>query len=240
MYLGNKSLFSTTQNCKQMKKIVGSISRGQGHEILNQLEAAMKAVGVDPEQTSKNLLSRNGFKKLMMDHLKANGNAIVSEKFEPTDFIVSTTPSNETYTIGKDLKKLIATKEDGGVFDWIDGDITDWFGDVSFTDTESVSGKVQLFKNSITHHNIIGEGENLDIYQEYELGHALLLVTQLVKAGAIEKKGYGVIIYLKNQRNGNRYGLNVYRLGDGKLRVYIYRVNLVNEWHAGRGVLFSN
>lgn len=223
-----------------MVKIVGSISRGQGHEILNQLEAAMKAVGVDPEQTSKRLLNGNGFKKLMMDHLKANGAAIVSEKFEATEFIVSTTPTGNTYTIGKDRRKLVATKADGGLFDYVDDDIAGWFPKVEFNDNESVSGKLQLFKNSITHRDIIAEGEQLGIYQEYELGQALLLANQLITAGALERNGYGVIIYLKNRKGDSRYRLSVWRGGNGRLKIRVYEVNLGYGWLASDGVLFSN
>lgn len=169
-----------------------------------------------------------------------NGKQNTSEKFDPATFVVSTTPTQKTYTIGTDRKKLISTKEEGGLFDWVDPDIAKWFPDVIFTDTEPVSGKVQLFKNNIKHRDIIAEGENLGIYEEYELGAGLLLANELVKAGAIEKRGYGVIICLKNRKNDTRCRLDVYRRGDGRLHVRVNGVNPGNEWGAGDGVLFIN
>jgi hypothetical protein len=224
-----------------MKSNVGSTATpGQVHSAYLQMNKAFNQMGVDPFETMRKLIKGNFFEKSVISYLKENGHAIVSDKFESADFKVSTMPTGKTYTIGTDRKSLIGTKEEGGLFDWVDPDIAKWFPDVVFTDNEETSGQVQLFKNNMKHREIIAEGESLGIYEEYELGYALFLVNELVKAGAIEKKGYGVIIYLKNRKNDNRYRLFVYRRDGGGLEVRINKVGPVYEWHAGDGVLFSN
>lgn len=223
-----------------MTKVVSSTTAtpGQVHELYLQIEKVLKGTK-NPYETMSKLLKSKVFEKAAREYVNQNC-SVVSEKFEPTEFIVSTTPTGNTYSIGKDRKKLIATKEDGGLFDYVDNDIAGWFPEVSFTDTESVSGKVQLFKNNITHRNIITEGEKLGIYQEYELGHALLLANQLVTVGALERKGYGIIIYLKERKDNIRYRLSVWRSGSGELLVSVSEVDPGSEWYAGSGVLFSN
>lgn len=223
-----------------MAKVVSSTTatHGQVHEMYLQIEKVLKGTE-NPYETMSKLLKGKVFEKAAREYVKQNS-SVVSEKFDATEFVVTTTPSGNTYNIKNDIKKLLPTKAEGGLFDYRDGDIAGWFGDVNFTDSEAVTGKVQLFKNAITHRNIIAEGENLGIYQEYELGHALLLANELVKAGAIEKRGYGVIIYLKNRKNDTRCRLYVWRYGRGELRVYVSRVSLDDEWFAGDGVLFSN
>lgn len=223
-----------------MTKVVSrnTATPGQVHEMYLQVERALKGTP-DVQKMMSRLLNAKVFEKVAKEFIKADG-GFVSEKFEPTDFVVSTTPSGDAFNIKKDIKKLLPTKEEDGLLDYRDSDIVSWFGDVTFTDTEAVSGRVQLFKSNITHRDIIAEGENLGIYQEYELGHALLLANELVKAGAIEKPGYGLIIYLKNRKGDNRDRLDVWRGDDGRLRVGISSVGLDDGWDAGDGVLFSN
>jgi hypothetical protein len=227
-----------------MSKIVGNpVTRGQANETVNQIENTFKECGVDPQQTLKRMLNKKAFRTIVLEWLKTNDQMqVVSEKFDTTEIVVSTVAATgNTYNIKKDIDRLVATKEKvGGYFDWVDPDIAKWFGDVNYTDTELVSGRVQLFKNAITHRDIIAEGETLGIYEEYELGAALLLASQLVTVGAIEKPGYGIIIYLKERKDDTRFRLYVHRDSGGKLKVDVDEVNLAFEWLAGRGVLFSN
>jgi hypothetical protein len=225
-----------------MEKDVSSkhVTTSQMFDMYLQIEKVLSSTP-NPHEVMSKLLKSKVFEKAAREFFKQNGN-VVSEKFESTEITISTTPSGNTFNIKNDIKKLLATREEGGLFDHRDGDITGWFGDVNFTDNEAVTGKVQIFKNAITYRDIIAEGENLGIYEEYELGQALLLANELVKAGAIEKKGCGVIIYLKNRKNGNRCHLFVWRHDNGKFGVDALKVDLgLNlEWLAGHGVLFSN
>jgi len=101
--------------------------------MVNQIENAMKKCGVDPQQITKKMLNKKAFEKFIVDYLKENNQAqIVSEKFDANDKVISTTPSGKTYTVKND--KLVALKSEGGLFDYVDGDINGWFGDVTFTD----------------------------------------------------------------------------------------------------------
>jgi hypothetical protein len=223
-----------------MNKIVGSpVTRGQANEGINQIENAMKECGVDPQQSMKKMLNKKAFRSMVINWIKENANAkVLSDMFEETDYVATTNPTGKTCTVAERAKSL--KKENGGSFDYVDSDITNWFGNVSFTSTEAVSGKVQTFKKDMTHSQIIAEGQNMDIYEEYGIGDGLMLAEDLVKIGAINKPGYGVIIYLKERKGDTRYRLDVYRRSDGELEVYVDKVYLGGQWDAGYGVLFSN
>lgn len=225
-----------------MTKIVGSpITRGQANEGINQIENAMKECGVDPQGTMKKMLNKKAFRSMVINWIKENANAkVLSDMFEETEYVATTNPTGKTCTVAEYTKSL--KKENGGLFDYVDGDISSnsWFGNVTFTSTEAVSGKVQAFKKDMTHSQIIAEGQNMDIYEEYGIGDGLMLAEDLVRIGAINKPGYGVIIYLKERKGDTRCRLNVYRISDGELRVNINEVDPDDQWNAGSGVLFSN
>ncbi len=171
---------------------------------------------------------------------------LISNKFEPTEFIVSTIPTGKTYIIGKDRSQLVATKAEGGLFDWLYfRDIEGWFPKLRFDDTESVVGKVQQFKKDIRYRNIIREGKNLGIYQLYDLGTALLLANQLVIAGALETVGDRIMINLKERNRRTRCRLDIIRHktdepGVSKVGIGIFRI-YHNDWYfKSNGVLFGN
>lgn len=185
-------------------------------------------------------LSKEEKEKIVEEKLGIKTEQLIFEKFTPTDIIVSTAPSGKTYNLAADRRQLICTKAEGGLFDWVDLDIESLFGDITFTDDKAVSGRVQLFNQVITHGDIIAEGEHLRVYQEYDIVQGLLLANELVKAGAIEKRGYGVLIYLKNRNHGDHYHLRVFRSDDGKLGVHVFEVILDFVWDAGNGILFDN
>lgn len=243
LFTQENKVFSTNQKhkyCKQMNKIVGSpITRGQANEGMNQTENTLKKCGVDPQTTMKKMLNKKAFETMVINWVKENANAkVLSDMFEETEYAITTNPTGNGYTVAEYAKSL--KKENKGLFDYVDNDITNWFGKLNFASKESVSGRVQLFKNDMTHRQIITEGENMGIYEEYALGDALLLANELVKAKAIEKPGYGVIIYLKERKGDTRCRLIVYCNSDCRLRVLIYDVDPDVQWHAGHGVLFSN
>ncbi len=225
-----------------MSKIVGSpVTRGQANEGMNQIENAIKECGVDPQGTMKKMLSKKAFRSMVINWIKENANAkVLSDMFEETEHVATTNPTGKTCTVAEYAKSL--KKENGGLFDYVDGDISSnsWFGNVTFTSTESISGKVQTFKNDMTHSQITAEGQNMDIYEEYGIGDGLMLAEDLVRIGAINKPGYGVIIYLKEKKGDTRSRLNVYRNSDGKLEVNVDGVGPGDRWDAGYGVLFSN
>ena len=162
------------------------------------------------------------------------------QKFTPTDIVVSTIPSGKTYNLATDRKQLIGIKAEGGLFDSIHLD-DDLFGDITFTDDEAVSGRVQTFDQPMIQGDIIAEGQRLKIYQEYHIVQALLLANELVKAGAIEKDGHGVLIFLENRGwNDARYHLRVFRDDDIETGTSAYRIFLCDEFNIGSGVLLRN
>ncbi len=223
-----------------MGKEIVSSTPGQAHEAYLQIEKAMKGAGkTDLYEAMKELLKNKVFEKAVTEHFTGKY-AAVSEKFTATEISVSTKSSKKTYNVKKDIKELLATKEEGGLFDYRDNDIINWFGNVNFTPDKPAIGKVQRFRQNIAHRDIIAEGQKLGVYQEYDIVEALLLAGELVKAGAIEEKGKGIIIYLSNKKDGVSCRLDVWRNDDGFLEVGVRRVDPDRECGAGRGVLFSN
>lgn len=222
-----------------MKKFVSS-TPGQAYEAYLQIEKAMKAAGItDLSEAMKELLGKKHFEKSVTEYYTGKYK-VVSEKFISSDIIVRVVPELVTYNVKRDIKQLLATKEEGGLFDYRDGDIVGWFGNVDFENAGAVSGRIQRFRNSITHRDIIAEGKNISIYREYDIVEALLLANELVKAGAIEERGKGIIIYLSNKKDGVSCRLGVWRCGDGGLGARVSRVGPDGEWGAGCGVLFRN
>lgn len=66
-----------------MTKIVGSISRGQGHEILNQIENAIKAHNGNPEDVASIFIRENFFRKKVDEFLVSKGQVIGDVTIDP-------------------------------------------------------------------------------------------------------------------------------------------------------------
>ena len=79
----------------------------------------------------------------------------------------------------------------------------------------------------------------LQTHLQVNLLQGALLAIELVKSGAINEKGKGVIIYLTETKDGVSCRLFVWRNDDG-VRVFVDEVVPDSEYSTGHGVLSSN
>lgn len=165
-----------------------------------------------------------------------------STKFQRTDITVSVPAQTGTFNNQKDTSSILKLKKDGGLFDYIDGDISGWEFDnnPTYEGCEAASGAVDKFLQNINHRDIIAEGQLLQCHKKYNMWQAQLLANKLVEARAINTRNRGVIIYLTETINGTACRLDVWLDGDGDVRVSVSRVFPVNGYDAGDGVLSSN
>lgn len=165
-----------------------------------------------------------------------------STKFQRTNIVVAVPAQTGTFNNKKNTSSILKLKKDGGLFDVIDGDISGWEFDNNpiYEGCEATSGVVDKFINDIKHRDIIAEGQMLKTHKKYNMWQAQLLANELVKAGAINEKNRGVIIYLTETINATSCWLDVWLNGDGRVGVNVDKVRSDSEFSAGRGVLSSN
>jgi len=131
-----------------MKNVVGSITRGQGNEILNQIEKAMKAAGVNPEEKASEIIRTNFFSKAISDFL-ANGKEIKSA-------ILSLISSGETLKLrALDGSKTIRASKN--VFYSIDSDFKSYGADEKGGATEEMEVSVYEMAQNANFAQMFGE-----------------------------------------------------------------------------------
>lgn len=166
----------------------------------------------------------------------------VSTKFQRTDITVSVPAQTGTFNNQKDTSLILKLKKDGGLFDYIDHDISGWKFDNNpiYEGCEATSGSVDKFLQNINHRDIIAEGGMLQSHKKYNMWQAQLLANELVKSGTINVKNRGVVIYLTETINDIDCRLSVWLSDGGDVEVIVNKVNPDNEFNAGYGVLSSN
>jgi len=165
-----------------------------------------------------------------------------STKFQRTNIIVSCEANAETYTQSDIYKMLV----ESGQFskNCVDSCIADYRFDgnpnQSYAGCAGVSGIVDKFINDIIQRDIIAEGQIFETYLQVNLLQGALLAIELVKSGAVNEKGKGIIIYLTETINGISSRLGVWNLDNNKVGVSLHDVYLNGECDAGNGVLSGN
>jgi len=124
---------------------------------------------------------------------------------------------------------------------WIDDDIVGWFKNQTMPAIDKpFESAIYRFNNDVTHRSILDEAEKKGVKKIYTYTEALKIVLQGVMSGEVDKKGTGIIAYLKVDGDDQLYRFNAWRYGDGQLLVDVYEVSLGYECGAGSGACFSN
>lgn len=162
-----------------------------------------------------------------------------STKFNRTNITVTIPIQTGTFNNQKDTSSILKLKKDGGMFDRIDHDISGWEFDnnPTYKGCEVVTGVIDKFINDIKHGDIINESKMLGRYRNYNIWEAELLANELVKSGAINQKGKGVIIYLTETKDGIPCKLDVWCDCSDNIEVYVGKVRTNNECTTNYGVL---
>ena len=139
-------------------------------------------------------------------------------------------------------KNIIAReKEKLNPYPWFDEDIWKCFNGVTIPAiTNEFTSTIQRFTQTLTHKQILEEAEKMSIKKVYTWLEAKQIIENAIFAGEIETRGIGIIAYFKVEGNENFDRLRAWRDDDGRLRVGVHEVGLVEEWIAGRGACFSN
>ena len=99
---------------------------------------------------------------------------------------------------------------------------------------------VYRFLKTITHRQILQEGEEKNIKHVGTYLEALLTVVIAIMAGEVDQKNTGVIAYFKVDGNDQLFRFRAWRNDDGQLRVVVFEVVLDDKCGAESGVAFSN
>lgn len=129
----------------------------------------------------------------------------ISKKFISKNYIISTIPDNKNYNIKKDLEELLVGL--GNRLCFYRDELLRLFGDINFTNSEIVSGRVHESKDSIAVGDFVSEARRSEIYGEYSLGQALLLISLL----PINKICEPIHIYLKERKGDISYCFRIFR-----------------------------
>jgi hypothetical protein len=229
-------------------KNVCSITRGQAHEIVTQIENVIKNYGGNPEKVAKIMLDQGYLKKVTEQRMEALG--CKPKILEATGWAATSTSSGNEYVIGRDLRKILR-------YDFFPQgeheEISKIFADTEFADTETISGKlVKVIREKVSGEDVIEEAKKLGIYKEYEIGPALIMADELVKMGVMGSTKI-VYIYLSYWKNPSpklqawvkkpllpiQAALVLERRGD-KIELYLddAPTNLVSLWHVNKGYAY--
>lgn len=161
----------------------------------------------------------------------------VSTKFQRTNITVSC-PGQTDYFTQTDIFKML---ENSGVIDIIDDEIEGLDFDDNpkkeYKGCKAVFGVVDKLINDIKHKDIIAEGQMLQTHLQVNLLQGALLAIELVKSGAVNEEGKGIIIYLTETINCVSCRLLVWRCDDNFVRVDMSEMCPNDEYGAGDGVL---
>lgn len=148
-------------------------------------------------------------------------------------------PPTKGLTLKDVIKQILPIKEEGGVIDWRDPDLENWFGNEPVkTRKERISSYIYRFLTNLANRQIIAEAEQQNTYQCYDIVDAIKLVAQAIAKGEVNTRNSGIVIYLKNKYQDTFCRLGVCRLGVGELIVDVFKVDLDNEWDAASGACF--
>lgn len=164
-----------------------------------------------------------------------------STKFQKTNLIFSIPAQVGTFNNQKDTFSILKLKSNGGLFDSIDPDISNWKfdGDPTYNSCEAFSSTVNILLKNISHAYIIQEARLFGVYRRYNMWQAQLLSNEIVKAGLINQKGKGVIIYLSEEKDDACCMLYISCSDDGKIKIRINKVHAESDYKSGDGVLLD-
>jgi hypothetical protein len=127
----------------------------------------------------------------------------------------------------KELWQVIEEREEkaGNVKPWHDNDIVEYFDGQLIPATDGVTATISRFTKTLTHTQILNEGDRLGIKKIHTWLEAYLLIRQAVLNNEVDVKGTGVIAYFKVKDNDTLYRFIAFRDVDGQLSVNVSKVN---------------
>jgi hypothetical protein len=197
------------------------------------------------------LLNENGLsapEKCKLRQFIAMLTEFVSVLFRKT--ILLTVPKHEKEFIVSEnavmeflAEALNREKGTGNPTPYVDNDIWGWDsfkGKKIPAMAEELCLAIYRFIKSITHRQILEEGEAKNIKRIGTFLEALATVKAAILAGEVEQHGTGVIAYFKVAGNDQLFRFYAWRSDDGQLLVNVLKVYLDRKYVPGDGVAFSN
>jgi hypothetical protein len=222
----------------------------QGVRILTDIEKELWTVGSNQVTTVNWMLRTNKFRNIFSDFFKN----FVSKLFKPTQIHVSHSSTEKVFIAGKDIKKLLPGKSQGGNYDYsypvikplskisvVNG--FNLFAGESLSDDTSfkyrfhklTTDKAQTASGAYFLNDVIFEAAFTDKpCKKFHIIHALMIVGQLAETRQIEEFKYEIWLPLlrskKCKDNNMEYFLKVeYNHTSKKIQVDVWGLDDANQ-----------
>ncbi len=210
---------------------------GQAYEAYLQIERAMKAAGInDLYDSMGNMLKDKLFEKAVTHYITGRP-LTVSGLLKSLSVVITIDPNHKKYEIESDIRSLLPIVKEGGLVTHRDRNIIQWFGKRNFSFEKRISGQMYLLKKNLNHGQIIAEANRLGIYQEYELGEALMLANRILHGNRLKKS---VMFYLVDKQDFLPCRLRVWCNDSGEIHSNVEKVTPNIEWEAGDTVFLKS
>jgi hypothetical protein len=136
-------------------------------------------------------------------------------------------------------RDFFKTKDKGGIFAYVDGDMFNYFDDEVKNSPAKELASYEFTKN-ITEENIIGDAKAGDIYEEVDLAHIKQICERHIVKGEklLKEDGSSNLFWVRNKK-GALCKVNV-NLNDDGWNVNTNEFNPSNGWNAGNRSFFRN
>lgn len=135
-------------------------------------------------------------------------------------------------------REFFKTKENGGIFAYVDPDIFNWFySEINSTAKELASYE---FTEDITEENIVGDAKGGNIYEEVDFAHIKQICERHILKGEklLEENGRANLFWVRNKK-GRLRKVDVWLHGDGWV-VFVNKFRAQCGWYAGSRSFFRN
>lgn len=208
----------------KLKKPVSSISHNQGHEIIRQIEDALKKTGMDPLVDVSALIKDNFFYNKVGNFFKKDEQFFSSMFAKKHSLKIAKSP--DEFTICYESVRLFFKSANDRELErgkgklFINGNVSCNFKDktVPGIDEDFETFRYDLLKK-VTLKELLKEAENVDIYRRYDWLQALSIIRAAILAGDLDKEeSIAVVPFIIPYSNYTRRFLAVREYG-GKLSV---------------------
>jgi len=136
------------------------------------------------------------------------------------------------------IRDFFKTKDEGGIFAYVDNDIFDWFDEVRNSPAKELAN--YEFTKNITEENIIGDAKAGGIYEEVDLAHIKQICERHIIKGEklLKDDGSSNLFWVRNKK-GDLCRVRV-RLYSGGWYVRVYEFSASLGWLAGFRSFFRN
>jgi hypothetical protein len=201
-------------------KLIGDLCvKAETNELLR------KALKKLTNMNQKNLLAFLGEVQVLFGRLK---------KIIP-DIILKATENFNT-------KNFFKTRENGGIFFYVDPDIIGWFDtEIKNSPAKELAG--YEFTEDITEESIVGDAKAGEIYEEVDLAHVAQLCERHYKSESIFMMDKATLFWVRKKAEPGKVGelclVHVWLAADG-LYVGVFKFDAPCQWDAGYRSFFRN